>query len=242
MPFLASVEGAFGYGRPPTSASDPTNPITSGNATVVMSSNTYTQISGVAGVDDGFGYIPTAAGFPFTFFGSNYGSGSANNLYWNTNNVVGFGTGTNTITWVANTGRGILCGNFDRRTNNAVYSTVVTTGNFQYLPIRVWFQNIYNAGSANEGQMQIRLARNTLSGSQYIEYRIFKGSGGVNGGAITSGGSVTNSNWNITDGISFKNTFAYTFSNFPADNTSFVISSDSNGSNWTFSNTSYLDF
>ncbi len=236
MPFFASVEGVFGYGKPVTSAVDPTNPIVAGNATVTMSSNNYIAIPGVAGQDDSFGYIPTS-NFNFFFFGSNYGSNQAapNAIYWNTNNVVGFGTGNGTIQWVANTGRGILCGNYDRRTNAAYYSTAVTTGNFQYLPIRVWFQNLYSDGIANAGQMQIRLARNTVSGSQYVEFRIAT--------TVTTAGYGTNSNWNITDGTSFKNTFGTTFaSSYPAANTSFVIASDSTGTNWTLSNTSYLNF
>ena len=235
MPFFSSVEGAFGYGRPGGAI---TNPIVSGNATTTMSITGATAISGVAGQDDAFGYIPTSASFPWFFFGSNYGSGAASQIYWNTNNVIGFGTGNGTISWAANTGRGILFGNLDRRTDpNAYYFPETTNQNFRILKTSHFFRNIYNAGVAGEGQFELRFARNTVSGLQYIECRVFKGSPSVNSGAITTTGT-----WNITNGTAFQGTFGTTFNTtFPAGNTSFVLSSDANGSNWTFSNTSYLN-
>ena len=92
----------------------------------------------------------------------------------------------------------------------------------------------------------MRLAKDSVTGNQFIEWRIFKGSGGANAGAITTAGYGTlpaqNGGWNLTNGTTFQNTFSNTFATtFPADNTSFVLSSDPNGSNWTFSNTSYLN-
>jgi hypothetical protein len=108
----------------------------------------------------------------------------------------------------------------------------------------VFFRNIYNAGVGGEGQFQVRLAKNTISGAQFIEFRIFKGSGTVNGGAITTAGygAAANKGWNITNSTAFTNTFGDTFATtFPADNTSFVISSDSSGNTWSFTNTSYLN-
>lgn len=236
MPFLASVEGTFGYGRPNTV--DLTNPLVAGNATTTMSIVGATAIPGVAGQDDAFGYIPTSASFTWNFFGSNYGSGQANSIYWNTNNVIGFGTGVNTINWVANTGRGIMFGNLDRRTDpNAYYFPETTNGNYRILKTNYFFRNIYNAGVAGEGQMEVRMIRNTVSGLQYVEVRVFKGSPSVNSGAITSTGA-----WNITNGTTFQNTYGTTFNTtFPAGNTSFVLSCDANGSNWTFSNNYYVN-
>jgi hypothetical protein len=236
MPFLASVEGTFSFGKSVIVSSD--NPITAGNATTTMSIVGATAIPGVAGVDDGFGYIPTSASFPWFFFGSNYGSAAANSIYWNTNNVLGFGTGINTITWAANTGRGILLGNTDRRTDpNAYYFPETTSGSFRILKTSYFFRNVYNAGVGGEGQMEIRLVRNTVSGLQYIEVRVFKGSPSVNSGAITISGG-----WNLTNGTAFQNTFGTTFNTtFPAGNTSFTISSDANGNTWTFRNNTYLN-
>lgn len=234
MPFLSSVEGVFGYGR---LATDTSNPLVAGNATTTMSIVGGTAIPGVAGQDDAFGYIPTSASFPWYFFGSNYGSGAANSLYWNTNNVIGFGTGNNTITWAANTGRGILVGNTDRRTNSAYYFPETTSGNYRILKTNYFFQNIYNIGSANEGQFELRMVRNVANGNQYMEFRIYKGSPSVNSGAVTTPGT-----WNLTNGTTFQATFGTTFNiTYPAGNTSFVLSSDQNGSNWTFSNAYYLN-
>lgn len=248
MPFVSSMEGMFGYGRQPQPpAIDPTSPIISGNATTTMNITGSTVIPGVAGQDDAFGPIPTDATFNFNFYGINYGGGASapNGMYWNTNNVLGFGTGVNTIQWLANTGRGILCGNFDRRTDpNAYYFPIETSGNYKILRCMMFFRNIYNAGGPGEGQFQVRFAKNTVSGNQYVEFRIFKGSGTVNGGAITSAGygAGANKGWNITNGTAFTNTFGDTFASvFPADNTSFVLGSDSTGSTWTFTNSSYLN-
>ncbi len=209
-----------------------------------MNTTGGTVMSGISGVDDGFAYIPTDATFPFFFFGTNYGSGAASSIYWNTNNVLGFSTGINTIQWTATTGRGILCGNFDRRCDtNALYWPIQSIGNFRILRYQANFRNVYNAGTANMGRMEVRLIRNITSGQQYIEFRIFKGSGTANAGAITSAGYGTvNNNWNITNGTTFQNTHGTTFlSTFPADNTSHVLASDSLGNTWTFYNTSYVN-
>lgn len=244
MPFLSSLAAAAGYGRLQIPVSSGPSPVTSGNATTTMNTTGGTVLSGITGVDDGFAYIPTDATFPFFFFGTDYGSGTANGIYWNTNNVIGFGTGTNTIQWTATTGRGILCGNFDRRCDtNALYFPLVTSGDYRILRMQMNFRNVYNAGAANEGRMEVRMIRNTVSGLQYIEFRIFKGSGGANGGAITTAGyGVSNNNWNITNGTTFQNTHGTTFlSTFPADNTSHVLSSDALGNTWTFTNTAYVN-
>lgn len=240
MPFVGSIEGAFGYGRPQATSnvSPDVSPIVSGNATTNMSIVGATAIPGVAGQDDAFGYIPTSASFPWSFFGSNYGSGTISSIYWNTNNVLGFGAGTNTITWLANTGRGILFGNFDRRTDaNAYYFPETTSGAYRILKSSYFFRNQYNVGSGGEGQIEIRFIRNTTSGLQYVETRVYKGSPSVNNGLIVNTGA-----WNITNGTTFQNTFGATFNTtFPAGNTSFVLSSDANGNNWTFSNTAYVN-
>jgi hypothetical protein len=240
MPFLASVEGFNGYGRGFITQQNVLTPIVSGNLAITMNSNGFTAIPGVAGQDDAFGPIPTDSTLPFYFFGTNYGSGSnaPNGIYWNTNNVVGFGLGNGTITWVANTGRGILFGNLDRRTDpDAYYSAIQTSGTYKILTCLMYFRNIYNAGVAGEGQFRLRFARDTIVGNQFIECCVFKGSPSVNGGAITSTGA-----WNLTNGTAFQNTFGTVFNTtFPAGNTSFVLSSDPLGNTWSFSNTSYLN-
>ncbi len=234
MPAVASMAGGSGFGRAAVviAGSDPA--IISGNATTTMNTTGFTQITGLAGVDDNAANIPTNASFNFNFFGTNYGLANANGIYWSTNNALGFGTADATITWVANTGRGVLLGNMDRRCSSFWYSPMTTSGTSQITTLLASFQNYFNTGSANEGQMQIRLIRSSTR--QYIEVRVYKGRGTANGGAISTAGA-----WNLTNGTTFQGTFGSTFNTaFPADNTSFVLSSDLNGNSWTFSAASYV--
>ncbi len=226
--------GASGYGRAAIviSGSDPA--IISGNATTTMSTTGFTQITALTSADDSAVNIPTNASFNFSFFGTNYGLANANGIYWSSNNVIGFGTANATITWVASTGVGVLLGNMDRRCSTFWYSPMTTSGSAQITTLLASFQNVYNQGLANEGQMQIRLIRSSTK--QYIEVRVYKGRGTANAGAITTAGA-----WNLTNGTTFQGTFGTTFNSaFPADNTSFVLSSDLNGNTWTFTNTAYV--
>lgn len=196
--------------------------LVSGNGTTTMNSNGMTLLSNVSGADDGFGYVPLP--FQFRFFGTNYSNaGAAPALYWNTNNVIGFGTGNGTITWQSNTGNGILIGNADRRTNTFYYSGLQTSGGTNYMTMLLWAQNNYADGAANVIRYQIRLFRSP--NYQYVELRI-------------NGFGATQGSWNITNGTTFQNTFTgYTAS----AGTSWVLRSDLNGSNWTFSNNYYIN-
>lgn len=198
--------------------------LVAGNQVANMNSNGMTQLTGVAGVDDGFGYVPIP--FTFNFFGVNYSNANpvaGPAFYWNTNNVLGFGTGNGTITWTANTGNGILIGNSDRRTNTFFYSGIQTSGGTNYMNMLLWAQNNYADGAPNVIRYQIRLFRSP--NFQYVELRI-------------NGFGATQGQWNITNGTTFQNTFgAYSAS----AGTSWVLRSDLNGSNWTFSNNYYIN-
>jgi hypothetical protein len=242
MPVVSSLASVAGYGRIVRVQGGDGN-IVAGNATTTMNTAGGTVMSEITNADDSFAYIPTNSTFPFFFFGTNYGSGAATGIYWNTNNVIGFSMGTGNIQWSATTGLGILCGNYDRRCDtNALYWPIQSIGSFRILRFQANFRNYYSGGVGNEGRMEVRMIRDTASGRQYIEFRIFKGSGGANGGAISVAGYGGNNNWNITNGTTFQNTYGTTFlSTFPADNTSHVLSSDSTGSTWTFNNTSYVN-
>jgi hypothetical protein len=195
-----------------------------GNAVANMNSNGMTQLAAVAGVDDTFAYVPLP--FTFNFFGINYSNSnpvSAPAFYWNTNNVLGFGTGTNTIGWSANTGNGILIGNTDRRTNTFFYSALQTSGTTNYMNMLLWANNIYSDGVPNVIRYQIRFFRSP--NNQYVELRI-------------NGFGATQGQWNITNGTAFQNTFgAYSAS----AGTSWVLRSDLNGNNWTFFNNYYIN-
>jgi hypothetical protein len=199
-----------------------TGALIAGNATTTMNTTGLTVLSAVSGIDDGFGVIPI--NFDFYFFGTNYGNGLNSGIYWNTNNVIGFGPGNGTITWVANTGRGILLGNVDRRTNTFYYSSTQTSSGYSFITCLLFAQNIYNDGVPNAVQFQIRIFRG--SSYQYIEIRCKQA-------ASTAGA------FNITNGTTFQNTYG-AYSNMVA-NQSFVLQSDLNGNNWTFFNNYYVN-
>lgn len=194
-----------------------------GNAAANMDTTGLTNLTAVAGVDDGFGYMPLP--FDYYFFGTNYSNSSAAapTLFWNTNQLYGFGTGNAAVTWLANTGPAILMGNNDRRTTTMYYSGAENVSNVNIMNMVFVGRNTRNDVSVNGWQMQFRLARSALY--QYVECR------------ISTKGSQ-NGTWNITDGTTFQNTFgAYA----PVENTSFVLRSDLNGSNWVLSNNYYLN-
>jgi hypothetical protein len=199
-----------------------TGALTVGNATTTMNTSGLSVLSSVSGQDDSFATIPFA--MDFYFFGTNYGNGNNSGIYWNTNNVIGFGSGIGTITWVANTGRGVLIGNTDRRTNTFYYSTVQSSSGYNYITMLLFAQNIYNDGVPNAIQLQIRMFRG--SSYQYIEVRCKQA-------PLTAGA------YNITNGTTFQNTFSG-FTNMVA-NQSFVLQSDANGNNWTFFNNYYVN-
>lgn len=192
-----------------------------GNAIANLNTTGLTILSTVTGVDDGFGIIPIS--FPFYFFGVDYGS-NLNKIFWSTNNVLHFNIGTNTITWVATTGLGILLGNTDRRTNTFYYSTTQSSSGYNYINCVLYAQNIYNDGIPNAIQWQIRIFRG--SSNQYIEVR---------SATVPNTGGV----WNITNGSVFQNTFGG-YTNVTSGN-SFVLQSDINGNNWQFLNNYYVN-
>jgi hypothetical protein len=188
-----------------------------GNGAANLSTSGLTVLSGVTSIDDGFAYMNLP--IDFFFFGTNYGN-KANSFYWNTNNVLGFGTGNSVISWSASSGIGLLLGNSDRRTNTFYYSSSKSTAQgYDYVNFVLYAQNYYNDGVPNAIQWQIRLFRSSTI--QYIEVRAST--------APSTGGS-----WNITDGSTFKNTMSG-FSNVTAGS-SFVLKSDGNGNNWQFFN------
>ncbi len=187
-----------------------------------LSTTGMTVLSGVSGVDDGNGLLPVS--FPFYFFGTDYGS-NLNKVFWCTNSVIHFNTGNSTIGWTATTGRGILLGNADRRTNTIYYSSAQTSGSFQYINLVLYGQNIYSDGVANAIKWQMRMVRGTSF--QYIELR-------ANTAPSTAG------TWNITNGTTFQNTFTG-FTNVIAGS-SFVLRSDLQGNNWTLFNNNSLPF
>lgn len=222
MPFLASIEASAGFGRAqPSQAAPPAPPAgdikVAGNGAANLTTTGMTIATGVTGQDDSFQTI--ALPFDFYFFGTNYGNSLNSGFYWNTNNVLGFGPGNGLITWTATTGRGVLIGNADRRTNTFYYSGLLTSGDYSYINFVLFAQNIYNDGVPNAIQWQIRLFRSSTI--QYIEVR-------------ASTRPNTGGQWNITNGTAFQGTFG-SFTNVTAGS-SFVLQSDGNGNGWTLYN------
>ena len=193
------------------------------NMSIVAGMSTLTSITGV---DDNAAYVPFD--MDFFFFGTNYRSlGRQGGLYWNTNNVFGFGTSNGTITWTATSGIGVTLGNTDRRTNTfAVTSTIQTLSNTNFINSVLYAQNIFNDGVLSSLQWQMRLLRSP--NWQYIEVRM-------------STVGATNGNWNITNGTTFQGTFGARAATAGAKGSSFVLRSDLNGENWTLYYSYYID-
>ena len=216
MPFIASVEGRFGYGtlNNVIAAGDIK---TSGNGTANISVTGMTSLTGAAGQDDAAAQVQLP--FDFYFYGSNYGNNLNGGFWWCTNNVLVFGASNATISWAGNTGKGILVGNADRRTNTFYYSGGSNASGYNYINFVLNAQNIYNDGVPNAIKWQIRLFRSPTR--QYVEVRA--NSSGATGGT-----------WNITNGTAFQNTYG-AFANI-AGGASFVLESDGNGNNWQLFN------
>lgn len=174
---------------------------------------------GIDGVDDSSASIGTV-GFSFFFFGTDYN----NNIFWSTNQVLQFGTNTGTITWSATTGRGILLGNYDRRTNWSRHFPTYTSNNHSIKRLVVNHANYYGT-SGSEIQMEIRLIRGPQY--QYVEVRMAYWAAG-------SGG-----NWNLTNGGGYYNVF----SGAPpvGSGASVVLRSDLNGNGWQAFNNHYVN-
>jgi hypothetical protein len=216
MPFLASMGATSGLGR----ASAPTGGDirVAGNGTANLNTTGLTVLSAVSGVDDTGVAFPVP--FDFFFFGTNYGNSLNSGIFWNTNNVLGFGAANGTITWTATSGRGVLIGNVDRRTNTFHYGTTASTyQGYSYIRMVLNAQNFYNDGVANAIRWEILLFRG--SSFQYILVR-------------ASTAPATAGAWNITNGTTFQGTFSG-FTNVTAGS-SFVLRSDALGNNWTFFN------
>ena len=177
---------------------------------------------GIDNVDDFFVGIGTV-GFSFFWFGTDYGS--SNNIQWNTNNVMTFGGGNRQYSnWSPGTGKGVLIGQYDRRTNWAIQFNPFVTNNLNIKRFIVTQANSYSNGN-NEIQIEIRLIRGPVY--QYIEIR------------MAYWAAATGGIWNISDGGSFYNVF----SGAPPVGTgaSVVLRGDLNGYNWQAFNNHYID-
>ena len=145
----------------------------------------YDANSNPKAIDDAGIQIPTG-GMDFFFFGTNYGS--ANNIYWNTNNAITFGQIPNetTVSISKNMVPAILLGNYDRYCTGLYYrsfSTVSKGGaQFKILVIQAHFSNYYTdttgspAGPLTAGKYHIRLIREQSGAKrQWVEVSVISG-------------------------------------------------------------------
>lgn len=172
-------------------------------------------------IDDSYDTIGTV-GFPFYWFGTDYGSSSA--IYWCTNQALTFGKGSRNINWYATTAPGVLMGTADRRTNWAYHYNPYTTNSHSVKRINVNQANWHSTRGA-EIQLEIRLIRGPQY--QYIEIRF------ANWAAKISG------KWDLSDGTNFYNPF----SGAPPVQTggSVVLRGDLNGYNWVAYSYHYMN-
>jgi hypothetical protein len=211
-------------------------------------------------LDDSFIPIPMG-GMTFNFFGTNY----SNNISWNTNNALVFGTTFNSslVSISATTAKSILLGNYDRLCAGIYYSNTITPI-YSITILNVYFCNYYTdtPPASPIYEYQIRIIKENIGlQRQFIEVSVITSppSPGYSSAAISypsgtdaSGNPIDSSAYvidqtkhspyNITNGTSFLNPCDTTFSTVsPSAGTSFVFSSDSTGSSWLFTNNSYVN-
>lgn len=185
-----------------------------GNAVANMSTAGMSILSSISGADD---YFATFAIMPFNFFGTTYTT-----AYWATNHVIGFGPPQASTYWGSPAfGRGFLLGQYDRRTTSCYISPVQNIQGVNVVNIVYSGQNFWNDRQPNVVQWQMRMIKTPTN--QYIEVR-------------SRTATQTPGIWNISNGSQWLNTFPNGF-NCTAGH-SFVLSSDLNGSAWTFNNNS----
>jgi hypothetical protein len=199
------------------------------------------------GIDDGFIPIPMG-GMVFNFFGTNY----SNNIMWYSNNALVFGTefSTEIVSISATTCKSILIGNYDRLCTDIHYSNTRST-NFSITTMIVNFCNVYDDPGTPTYKYQIRLIKENIDDRrQFVEVCVIdspptSGFSSVVNTLDTYANPVDgtkNSPYNITDGSSFLNPCKTTFStSSPPAGSSFVFASNSTGTNWTFTNNSYVN-
>jgi hypothetical protein len=222
----------------------------SNGVAVKFDSTGLTLMSGVSGVDDGSAqFILKSNNFDFYFYGTNYGFNSSSSpqllnggMYWCTNNVLVFGAANNTITWLNNIGKGILMGNYDRRTNTFYYSNTAinstSPSGYKIIKGLLSYRNLYTDGPANPCELQFRLLSPTNGiGNQYVELRINNPAS-----TIGNGTGPTSYSFNITNGSAWHFSQSNGYALFSgSNNTSCVLTSNSTGYDWTFTNNSYVN-
>ena len=179
----------------------------------------------IDGQDDDFAKIGVI-GFPFYWFGTDYGS--LDDIYWNTNTALTFGGGSwNYRDWKATNAKGVLMGQKDRRTVIARQFAPFVQNGHDIKRIVVKQDNSFKDGGSGI-QMEILLMRGKVLPIQYIVIRMGLWNS-TNAAGI----------WNISDGKDFKNIFEGT----PPVGTgnTVVLIGDAYGIDWASYNLPYKD-
>lgn len=186
------------------------NLLTVGNA---ARNNDYTNAVNYVSGDDTYAQI--GMNFVFNLFGVDYGSN--NNIYWNTNHAITFGTASSQYwEWGVGTGRGFLFGQMDRWTNQ--FYVFPTTTNNGYTIKRFLLNGTDYANRGENILWEFRLIRGPTN--QYIELRV-------------QSNPSTVGLWYLSDLVNWINVFGNP-RGFPVGNGgSLVLQSDLNGNNWT---------
>jgi len=209
--------------EPPKCDCNPNPP----SCSYLMDTTGLTRLTTLDDEDDVSDNFPV--NFDFYFFGTNYGNGENEGIYWSTNSVLGFGPETDDIIWDPDTGLGILLGNADRRNNAFWYSpTLTTTSGANYVRLLYFGQNKFNDGKPNVLQYEMNIIRDVSNSFQYVEIK-------------TAGVGSNQGFWNITDGTTFQNTCGDFQATGPVKCGSYVFRSDLNGENWDFFPNSHVD-
>ena len=218
--------------EPPKCKCPPAEPAPFSCPNVNMDTTGLTRLTDIDDEDDTWEHFPV--NFDFYFFGVNYGNGSNNGIFWDTNSVLGFGDGNSGRPWDATDGPGILIGNEDRLNNTFWYSdTLTSSSGASYVRLLYFGRNYYNVGPDNALQYEINIIRD--NNFQYVEVRTagvpFPDEENFNDSPFEYIGK-----WNITDGNNFQDTCGDfdTTEGGPAVCGSYVFRSDLQGENWEF--------
>jgi hypothetical protein len=163
-------------------------------------------------------------GFPFFWFGTDYGS--TNNIQWNTDNAITFGGGSLGINlnWkLATTAKSFLIGTVNGRytqMSNGFPSNVLYNHNIKRFIVKA--ADSSTAGASSRYELDINLIRGPFY--QYIELKIVKWS--------TSPPNILGI-WNISDGIKFYNPFKLNSLSPPVGtDSSLVLRGSLKGTDW----------
>lgn len=213
-------------------------------------------------LDDAFIQIPMG-GMDFFFDEVNYGA--TNDIRWNTNNILFFGTAfnPNDVSLNRNQGNAIMLGNYDRLCSGIFYSNVISNGGFSILKFIVSFSDYYtDTSNLSIGKLQVRLIKE-VSGKQrqWVEVGVISAPpspGYSNNPSVSypsqvdSSGNAIDSNsvridstkkspWDVSNGTKFLDVAGTQYSTaFPVAGTTILYESDKMGTNWTFTPNAYM--